>query len=155
MGLIIGKAMSESMEKQQEIMQETQRVMLERNIQMQNEMRERMMAQQIARGREMFTWLSSFYVIASIGMVRGYKITRKPVALAPLLPLTFLVAYQADLAYGTKVNRIKTEAENILMFERDLIESPLGLPTIATLDVRRQQTQENAKYHSVSRPDPR
>ena len=33
MGLIIGKAMSESMEKQQEIMQETQRVMLERNIQ--------------------------------------------------------------------------------------------------------------------------
>ena len=40
------------------------------------------------------------------------------------------MAYQADLAYGTKVNRIKTEAENILMFERDLIESPLGLPTI-------------------------
>ena len=33
MGLIIGKAMSESMEKQQEIMQEAQRVMLERNIQ--------------------------------------------------------------------------------------------------------------------------
>ena len=50
--------------------------------------------------------------------------------MAPLLPLTFVVGYQADLAYGTKVNRIKTEAENILMFERDLIESPLGLPTI-------------------------
>ena len=33
MGMIMGKSISESMEKQQEFMQETQRVMLERNIQ--------------------------------------------------------------------------------------------------------------------------
>ena len=33
MGMVMGKAMTESMEKQQEFMQETQRVMLERNIQ--------------------------------------------------------------------------------------------------------------------------
>ena len=33
--------------------------------------------------------------------------TKKPAAIAPLLPLTFVVAYQADLAYGTKLNRIK------------------------------------------------
>ena len=117
---------------------------------MQNEMRERMMAQQIARGREMFTWLSSFYVIASIGMVRGYKITRKPVALAPLLPLTFLVAYQADLAYGTKVNRIKTEAENILMFERDLIESPLGLPTIGKSSIESVKTFDTFFYKYIA-----
>ena len=52
-------------------MQETQRVMLERNIQMQNQMRERMMAQQIARTREMFSWLVSFYVVAGVAMIRG------------------------------------------------------------------------------------
>ena len=51
------------------------------------------------------------------------------------------------------MNRIKTEAENILMFERDLIESPLGLPTISALDVGRMEQAENSKYHSISRPD--
>ena len=71
MGLILGKAMEESMRKNQEVMQENQRVMLERQIQMQNQMRERMMAQQIAKTREMFTWLCSFYVLAGFAMIRG------------------------------------------------------------------------------------
>lgn len=79
--------------------------------------------------------------------------TKKPAAMAPLLPLTFIVAYQGDLAYGTKINRIKTESENILMFEQDLVESPLGLPTISGLDVGRLQQEEKSKYHSVPRPD--
>ena len=79
-----------------------------------------------------------------------YKITRKPVALAPLLPLTFLVAYQADLAYGTKVNRIKTEAENILMFERDLIESPLGLPTIGKCSIESVKTFDTFFYKYIA-----
>lgn len=73
--------------------------------------------------------------------------------MAPLLPLTFIVAYQGDLAYGTKMQRIKVESENILMFEQDLVESPLGLPTISTLDVGRLQQEEKSKYHSVPRPD--
>ena len=67
--------------------------------------------------------------------------------MAPILPLTFIVGYQADLAYGTKMNRIKAEAENILMFEKDLIEIPSGLPTVSSLDVGRMQQEENAKYH--------
>lgn len=153
MGMILGKAMDDSMKRNQEFMQETQRVMLERNIQMQNQMRERMMAQQIARTREMFTWLATFYVVAGVAMIRGYRITKNPAALAPLLPLTFIVGYQGDAAYGSKMNRIKSEAENILMFERDLIESPLGLPTISTLDVGRMQLEEQKRYHSSSVPD--
>ena len=44
-------------------MQENQRVMMERQIQMQNEMRERMMAQSIAHSREMSTWFASFLVL--------------------------------------------------------------------------------------------
>ena len=39
------------------------------------------------------------------------------------------------------------------MFERDLIESPLGLPTISTLDVGRLKQAEETKYHSATRPD--
>ena len=76
-----------------------------------------------------------------------YRKSRNPAALAPFLPLTFLVGYQGDLAYGTKVNRIKAEAESILMFERDLIEMPSGLPTVASLDVGRLKQEENSKYH--------
>ena len=71
MGNLLGKAMDDNMRRNQEFMQETQRVMLERNIQMQNQMRERMMAQQIARTREMFSWLVSFYVVAGVAMIRG------------------------------------------------------------------------------------
>jgi len=41
---------------------------------MQNEMRERMMAQQIAKSRELFQWLSAFYLISSIGMIRVSKL---------------------------------------------------------------------------------
>ena len=39
------------------------------------------------------------------------------------------------------------------MFERDLVESPLGLPTISTLDVGRLKQEEDKRNHSVSRPD--
>lgn len=79
--------------------------------------------------------------------------TKKPSMMAPLLPLTFIVGYQGDLAYGTKMNRIKSEAENILMFEQDVIESPLGLPTISSLDVGRLQQAEQSKYHSITKPN--
>jgi len=33
------------------------------------------------------------------------------------------------------------------MFERDLIEMPSGLPTVASLDVGRLKQEENSKYH--------
>ena len=48
------------------------RITLERQIQMQNAMRERMVAGQVAAAREMFLWLSSFYVIAGAGMIAGF-----------------------------------------------------------------------------------
>ena len=41
--MIFGKAMEDNLQKNQEFMQEIQRVTLERNIQMQNQMREKMM----------------------------------------------------------------------------------------------------------------
>ena len=39
---------------------------------MQNAMRERMVAGQVAAAREMFLWLGSFYVIAGSGMIAGF-----------------------------------------------------------------------------------
>ena len=65
--------------------------------------------------------------------------------MAPLLPLTFIVGYQGDLAYGTKMNRIRNEAEDILMFEKDLIDMPSGLPTFSSIEVGRMQQDKITK----------
>lgn len=146
MGGILGKTMESQFQKQQDFMLEMNRITLERQIQMQNQMRERMAAAQIAKAREMVVWLGSFYTLAATGMITGFLRTKRPAVIAPLLPLTFMVGYQADLAYGSKLNRIKSEAENIMMFERDIIEMPSGLPTVSSLDVGRQQMEDDAKY---------
>eukprot|EP00095_Tigriopus_kingsejongensis_P001643 maker-scaffold121_size336169-snap-gene-2.37 protein:Tk01643 transcript:maker-scaffold121_size336169-snap-gene-2.37-mRNA-1 annotation:"hypothetical protein L798_15617" len=150
MGGYLGKAMDDNLQKNQQFMLDMNRLTMERQIQMQNQMRERMAAIQVARAREMFVWLGSFYGLATVAMIRGFQTTKRPGVLAPLLPLTFLLGYQADLAYGTKLNRIKSEAENILMFERDLIEMPTGLPSISSLDVARLQMEEEAKYKATT-----
>ncbi len=103
MGGILGKAMESNFQKQQDFMLEMNRMTMERQIHMQNQMRQRMQAAQVAGARGMFAWLGSFYAVASVAMIAGFRRTGKPAAVAPLLPLTFIVAYQADLAYGTKV----------------------------------------------------
>lgn len=145
----INKAMNEAARKNQDFMVETQRVQLERQIHMQNEMREKMMSMQIARSRELLYWFGSFYIVAAIGMITGFRRTRKPGTLVPLLPLSFILAYQADLSYGSKLNRIKMEAENILMFERDLVSMPMGVPTPSTIDEARERQEENKRLNKA------
>ncbi|GAB6022406.1 hypothetical protein CHUAL_006523 [Chamberlinius hualienensis] len=149
MGSVVGKAMDENLKKNQEFMVEMQRVQLERQIQMQNQMRERMMAMQIAKSREFLYWFGSFYALAAIGMIAGYRKSKNRGLLVPLLPLTFIVAYQADLAYGSKLNRIKAEAENILNFEYTLLETPNGLPTPSSIDDARLNLTENERTKKV------
>ncbi|XP_066990711.1 plasminogen receptor (KT) isoform X1 [Macrobrachium rosenbergii] len=143
----VNKAMNEATRKNQEFMLETQRIQLERQIHMQNEMREKMMSMQIARSRELLYWFGTFYIVAGIGMIAGFRRTRKPGTLVPLLPLSFLLAYQADLAYGSKLNRIKMEAENILLFERDLVSIPMGVPTPSSIDEARERQEESKRLN--------
>jgi hypothetical protein len=59
---------------------------------------------------------------------------------------------QYDLAYGTKLARIKSEAENILMFETDVVEMPAGLPTVSSLDMGRLKMAEEAKFKGTTFP---
>ena len=66
-------------------------------------------AMQLARSREMLNWFGSFYVLAAVGMITGFRRSAKPGVLVPLLPLTFVLGYQVDLAYGSKLNRIRGE----------------------------------------------
>ena len=48
----------------------------------------------MARARELFLWLGSFYALSGSAMVAGFSRTRNPKILVPLLPLTFIVGYQ-------------------------------------------------------------
>ncbi|CAM1306858.1 PLGRKT (predicted) [Pycnogonum litorale] len=139
MGILLGKTMNENLKKNQDFMIGMQSIQMERQIQMQNQMRERQMSMQIARTREMFYWLGSFYVITSVGLLAGYRKIRKPIILGPLLPLTFFVGYFGDMAYGNKLHRIKSEAENIMEFESQLLAPPRGLPTFAIIEEGRKQ----------------
>jgi hypothetical protein len=58
-------------QRQQEFVAEVNRVSLERQIQLQNQMRQRLMAMQVARARELCFWLGAFYAVATVGMVAG------------------------------------------------------------------------------------
>lgn len=62
---------------------------------------------QIAQARELFNWFGSFYAVAATGMIVGFQRSKRPGLLVPLLPLTFIFGYQADLAYGNKIQRIR------------------------------------------------
>ncbi|KAG8010648.1 Plasminogen receptor (KT) [Nibea albiflora] len=89
---------------------------MERQILMQNQMRERQMAMQIA-----------------------CAIKRKKASLLfPILPLGFIFAYQVDSAYGTLNYRMRGEAESIMESEHDRLDLPLGTPTFESIEKARR-----------------
>ncbi|XP_065070213.1 plasminogen receptor (KT)-like [Rhopilema esculentum] len=142
MGGYLGKAMKdtmdENMKKNQEFMLASQKMQMDRQMTMQKLMIEKQMATKVAMAREMFDWLGSFYALASVGMFVGFAKSKKPTVLMPFVPLTFIVAYQAHLAYGNKIKRIRDEAENILKEERDLVALPGGPVTFEAVEKARQ-----------------
>lgn len=138
MGSMMAKAMDESFKKNKEFMTEMQVSTVQRQIQMQNQMRERGMAMQLSGSRELFNWLASFYGVAALaGLAGAAKGSRG--ALIPLIPLTFIVGYQWDYCYNTKVERIRKGAEGIMKEEPGLLAMPSGLPTFAAIEAARLQ----------------
>jgi len=133
--------MDENFKKNQEFMLKSQSMTMERQLQMQNLMREKQMAMQIATRREMFSWWAAFYALVFPAMLVGFKHSRKPGAIAPLLPLTFIVAYQYDFAYGTKIERVKAMADGVLGEEQGLLSLPAGIPTLEEIDRRCKESK--------------
>lgn len=67
---------------------------------------------------------------------------KRPAVLTPLIPMSFVLFYFGDLGYGSKVHRIHAEAEMIMEHEPHLLDFPLGLPTIASIDAARVELDE-------------
>ncbi|XP_031568776.1 plasminogen receptor (KT)-like [Actinia tenebrosa] len=141
MGSVLGTAMDENMKKNQQFMAENQKIVLGRQIQMQRQMQQRQMATMLSGSREMFNWIASFYGLATVAMFAGYMKTKNPSIIAPFLPLSFIVGYQADYVYGNKIERIRDEAERIMREEQGLLQIPNGLPTFNDIEQGRLDTE--------------
>jgi len=126
--------MDENMKTQQEFQARTQLLMLERQAAMQQLAMERQLSMQLARAREMFNWVLSVDALVSTGLIVGLIKTRKPALLAPLLGINTATAYQYDLCHGSKMRRIRGDAEHILKHERELITLPNGLITVKDIE---------------------
>lgn len=128
-------------------MLKTQQLQMERQIQMQDQMRERMMSVQLARSRDLFHFFATFFSIACLGSLMGFTKSRKPAVLVPLLPLTFIFLYQGDMAYGDKMVRIREEADRIMDTEAHLLNLPHGLPTFNSIESARLKQMDEDRVH--------
>ncbi|XP_025895494.1 plasminogen receptor (KT) [Nothoprocta perdicaria] len=142
MGFLLSKPVSDSLKAQQEFMLMNSRLQLERQLLMQNQMRERQAAMQIAWTREFLKYFGTFFGLAAVGLTTGAIKKNNPVVLLPIVPLSFIFAYQYDMGYGTMLQRIKGEAENILETQSALLELPKGQLTYEDLEkIRRAQSK--------------
>ncbi|XP_063151144.1 plasminogen receptor (KT) [Candoia aspera] len=142
MGFIFSKSVSENLKNQQEFMLMNSRLQLERQLLMQNQMRERQMALQIAWTREFFKYFGSFYGLATVGLTIGAIKNKKPQLFLPIVPLSFILAYQYDMGYGTLLQRMTREAETIIDTEYAVLEMPKGPLTFEGLEkARRAQSK--------------
>ncbi|XP_026332814.1 plasminogen receptor (KT)-like [Hyposmocoma kahamanoa] len=139
----MGNYFNRSMKKNQELMMEKQQ-------QLQNQMRERQVAMAIAGSRDVCLWLTTFYVTAGAAMLNGYRKTKKPALLVPLFPLTFVTLYYWDFAYGNKIHRIRKEAEHIMTNEVELLGLPFGLPSLTSVDLGRIEDEDKKKNNTLS-----
>ncbi|XP_074053573.1 plasminogen receptor (KT) isoform X1 [Macrotis lagotis] len=111
---------------------------MERQLTLQNEMRERQMAMQIASTREFLKYFGTFFGVAVIGLTVGAIKKKQPGFFVPVIPLSFILAYQYDMGYGTLLQRMKGEAENILDTENSKLQLPKGMITFETMEKSRK-----------------
>lgn len=138
MGFLLSKSMDANFKKQQEFMLHNARLQMERQILMQNQMRERQMAMQIAWSREFLKYFGTFFTMATVGLTVGAMKRKKPALMAPLVPLSFIFAYQMDSAYGTLIYRMRDEAQSIMTSEADRLDLPHGTPTFDSIERARR-----------------
>ena len=131
------KTMEENMEKQMAFQMQAFQLQMERQLVMQNEMRERMMSMQIARAREIVKYYGTFYSIVLTGGLIGAIKTKSPKPLIPAVPLGFVLTFQLDSAYGDLMFRARDEAERIMKEETERLKLPNNMPTFSSIETKR------------------
>eukprot|EP01084_Bolivina_argentea_P114745 204233_1 len=115
MGSSIATTISSSMgDTMKNTMAENQKSMMDAQLQMAMKRREMMMAVNMSRARDIFRFYSSFTAtVFCLGLVGAIKL-KNPGPLLPSIPLGWICAFQYDLAYGNKLQRVRNEAGQIL-----------------------------------------
>ncbi|CAK1543512.1 unnamed protein product [Leptosia nina] len=147
MGNFISINLEDHYKNNEKFLQSLNEIATERQIQLQNQMAERQRAVTIARNRDLFLWFTTFNITATTGLFTGFRRTKRPYFLIPLIPLNFVNLYYWDLAYGNKLHRIRLEAEHIMTHESDMLKVPCGLPTPSSIDQGRMVEEETKKIH--------
>lgn len=75
-------------------------------------------------------------------LISRFSRVKRPAVLTPLIPMSFVLLYVGDLGYGSKLHRIHAEAEMIMEHEKELLDLPCGLPSIASIDAARVELDE-------------
>ncbi|NXW48503.1 PLRKT protein, partial [Nyctiprogne leucopyga] len=148
MGFIFSKSMNDRLKAQQEFMVMNSRLQLERQLLMQNQMRERQTAMQIAWTREFLKYFGTFFGLAAVGLTTGYEFYFQ---IENVLGLFF---YHAGSSFciitgsyfypvtAQRLIRCQSEAENILDTQSTLLELPKGPITYEDLEkMRRSQSK--------------
>jgi hypothetical protein len=104
-------------EKQKEVQQEMIKVQWANMLRGAERQRRMMLSTQIAVMREQFWWYASFVGTVSLMATAAYVKKRTPAGFIPLVPLSFILGYQYDFAYGNKPERINRIWENMLTKE--------------------------------------
>eukprot|EP00490_Sorites_sp_Unknown_P024653 CAMPEP_0114661302 /NCGR_PEP_ID=MMETSP0191-20121206/22173_1 /TAXON_ID=126664 /ORGANISM="Sorites sp." /LENGTH=153 /DNA_ID=CAMNT_0001893311 /DNA_START=84 /DNA_END=545 /DNA_ORIENTATION=+ len=132
----IGENMAKNMK---QTMKENGDMMVENQKKVAMQRREMMMATNIAFARDQFKFLSAFTgTVGTLGIIAFAK-KRNPAGLIPLLPLSFLLAYQYDMCYGNKMLRVRDEANKILASEWKKGDDNMFIPPSNNLLITREQ----------------
>ena len=111
-----------------------QRQMMQRQLQMQLQMRERMVAASIAQARDLTQWIGGALMFAAPALALGAARTGNRALLGPLFPLSVVFLYNYDFAYHSKMQRVLSAADRILVEERELLGMPGPALTVELLD---------------------
>ena len=141
MGLNIGKMMQDQLNKTQQFMIQQGQITMDRQAIMQAEMFRKQAAMGVARAQDVTLWFGSFTLIATLGMFAGFAKNKNKAFFGPLLPLSFITLYWADLGFHNKMERISSTAEKLLKEHRaiGIPGGPLDFNEIETIRLKRNK----------------
>ncbi len=77
--------------------------------------RQLQMAMNIGLARERLKYYSGFYATVTILGITGAYFKKNPQFLIPIVPLSFMLAFQYDMCYGNMMERATQTADTLLV----------------------------------------
>ncbi|XP_054033748.1 LOW QUALITY PROTEIN: plasminogen receptor (KT) [Dryobates pubescens] len=139
MGFVFSKHMRDSLTAQQDFMLMNSRLQLERQLPMQNEMRERQTAMQIAWAQEVLQYFGTFFGLAAVGLTAACF--HSNLTQSVLHPTAFPCNAVKTACFGNCLRKsLNREAENVLDTQGVLLQLPKGPFAYEDLEkIRRSQ----------------